>query len=152
MKKSLEKKIEKNLGREIVKEVREEVDRAVEKQAEQVDKDVEKRVKEQVDREVGEVKKSLERKFHIKFYHKTRDSAFAFSDEFKKQSVIAITAVFAFLIALSWRTPIQNLIDYWINRLGLSGKYLYIEFLSAFLITIICVLGLMWVSKWNTQK
>jgi phage-related protein len=62
--------------------------------------------------------------------------------EFWKESVTAITAAFAFLIALSWRTPIQNTVNKIIENFGLVGDRLLVEYLAAIVVTIIAVLGL----------
>jgi len=145
---NIEKKIEKEVGKEVAKEV-----------AREVKKEVNERVEKEVDKKVEKVEKKLEKEFDKKVekevnkrlssvvYEKTRRSASLFGSEFKKQTATAITAAFAFLIALSWRTPIQNLIDKIIEHLGLKGSAIYIEFLSAMIITLIAVLVLMWFSK-----
>ena len=54
-----------------------------------------------------------------------------FRKRFKKQITTGIVAAFAFLVALTWREPIKNSIDLIIEKLGLTGQSLYIEFLSA---------------------
>ncbi len=136
-----ETKIEKEMGKKVVKDIQKQIDKEVEKKVEQGVKEVEKAVKK-------EVEKSL----HIKFYEGAKDSALRFKEEFKKQVVVAVSAALGFLIALSWRTPIQNSIDNLIELLGLKGSAIYLEFFSAILITLIAVLGLMWISKWNIKK
>lgn len=96
----------------------------------------------------NEVKKRL----HEKLRGGAVSSTKAFREEFKKQTVIAITAAFAFLIALSWRSPIQNSVDKIVSRLGLSEQIIYYEYLTAVIITILAVLALMIISKWASEK
>jgi len=139
-----EKKIEKEMGKNVVKDIQKQIDKEVEKKVEQGVKEGVKEVEEAV-------KKEVEKSLHIKFYEGAKDSALRFKTEFKKQVVVAISAALGFLIALSWRTPIQNSIDNLIKLLGLKGSAIYLEFFSALLITLIAVLGLMWISKWNVK-
>ena len=98
------------------------------------------------------VEKEVRKRLHKRVYERTKNSALKFKKEFKKHTVGAITAAFAFLIALSWRQPIQSSVINLIERLGLVGKEIYIEYLSAVSITIIAVLGIMWVSKWSSEE
>lgn len=65
----------------------------------------------------------------------------SFKQEFKKQIVLAITAAFAFLIALVWR-------DYIISIIKTDQASL----LSAIIVTAISVIGLMIVSKWASTE
>ena len=129
MKKSLEKKIEQKAGKKLRTEIKREVEAEIKK----------------------EVKKEVERKLHLRLYDGTKKSASKLKGEFKKQVATGITAAFAFLIALSWRTPIKNSIDGLIERMGLIGKAVYIEYISAVLITIIAVFVLMFFSKWTAE-
>lgn len=130
MKKSVEKKIEEKVGKKVSQEIK---------------KEVEKEVKDEVKREVR-------KRLHYKIYERTKGSALAFKKEFQSQVVVAVSAALGFLIALSWRTPIQKAVDGLIVRLGLGGEAVYIEFLSALVITLIAVLILMWVSKWKSGE
>jgi len=152
MKKSIEKKIEAKvgveLGREISKEVESEVKKEVEKEVKKEVKEVQKEVREKVEREV---EKEIRKRFGTRIYEETKKSAWRFQKEFKEQAVVAITAAFAFLIALSWRTPIQNSVDLMIWNLGLAGKAVYLEFISAIVITLIAVLILMLFSRWRSE-
>jgi len=98
-----------------------------------------------------EVEKEVKKRLDRRIYERARSSARKFRAEFKRHTITAITAAFAFLIALSWREPIKNSVSALIDRLGLSGKAIYFEYLSAILITIIAVLALMWLSKWSSE-
>ena len=80
-----------------------------------------------------------------------KNSARRFKLEFRKQIATGIVAAFAFLIALSWREPIKNSVDSLIIRMGLSGQQIYLEYLSAFMITAIAVLVLIIISRWKSD-
>ena len=82
---------------------------------------------------------------------KTKSSTARFKKEFKKQIITGVTAAFAFLIALSWRAPVQNSIDNLIRRWGLVGGAVYFEYVSAIFITLIAVLILIMLSKWASK-
>jgi len=82
---------------------------------------------------------------------KIKQSTLKFKQEFKKHSVTAITAAFAFLIALSWRTPIQDSVNKLIEFFGLTEKALLYEYISAIIITIIAVLFLIIFAKWTSN-
>jgi len=129
MKKSTEKKIEKVLG---------------EKAGKNLEKEIQKEVKKDIEKEV-------KKKLHAVVYERTKSSALRFRNEFRAHAVTAIVAAFAFLIALSWRNPIQKSVEALIKAMGLVGGAIYLEYLSAIIITIIAVLVLMWVSRWKVE-
>lgn len=83
---------------------------------------------------------------------RTRKSARVFKNEFKNQIITAITAAFAFLIALSWRIPIERIVNNIIINLNLKGSAIYVEVTSAVIITVIAVIVLVIFSKWNSKK
>ena len=64
----------------------------------------------------------------------------SFRAEFKKQTVLAITAAFGFLIALVWRDYLMSIV-----------KTESLTFLSVVIITAACVFGLVIVSKWASN-
>jgi hypothetical protein len=98
------------------------------------------------------IKQEVKERLHKRILRRTRGSALRFKKEFKKQIVIGITAAFAFLIALSWRTPIKNSVDILITNFGLGEKTVYFEYLSAIAITLIAVLCLMLISIWASKE
>lgn len=110
-------------------------------QEKKVEKVIEKKVEQ-------EVKKRLNQKMA----EMAMSSAKKFRTEFKKQTLIAITGAFAFLIALTWRTPIQKSVDQLVIKLGLVGQAVYYEYLAAIIITIIGVIILILVSKWAVEN
>jgi len=111
---------------------------AQEKEVEKViEQKVEKEVKKRLDQRMATIAKSSVKEFRV---------------EFKKQTLVAITGAFAFLIALTWRTPIQKSIDKLVIKLGLVGQEVYYEYLAAILITMVGVLFLILISKWAIEK
>lgn len=98
------------------------------------------------------IEKKVEQEVRKRLRDRAREHASRFGKEFKKHILTAVSAALGFLIALSWRTPIKNSIDALIEKLGLSESVIYMEFLSAILITIIAILLLMLISKWSSEK
>ncbi len=143
MEKNTEKRIEEKLGKELTEEIKKEVDK-------EVKIEVEKKIEKEVSRIEREIKKL--RKIPSRVYEETIGTAKKYKDEFRNQIIIAITAAFAFLIALSWRTPIEGLVNLLIERLGLSGQAVYVQFISAIIITIIAVIVLVIISKWKSNE
>jgi len=139
MDKKIEKKLEKKIGKTEVKALK---------------KDIEKEIRKDVEKEVEkEIKKKLKfTNLHREVYSRTKTSALAFKKEFKKHVVVAISAALGFLIALSWRTPIKNSVDALIKSFGLGGQAIYLEYLSAITITLIAVLALMWITRWEVKS
>lgn len=137
----IKKKIGKEMGKKVVKDIQKEID-----------KEVEKEVKKEVEKEVEAVKKEVEKRLHLRLYENTKYGALKFGTEFRRHVVTGVTAAFAFLIALSWRAPIQKSVDLMIVNMGLGGKQIYVEYLSAMAITLLAVLVLMWVSIWEVKK
>ncbi|PIN77804.1 hypothetical protein COV15_01270 [Candidatus Woesearchaeota archaeon CG10_big_fil_rev_8_21_14_0_10_34_12] len=84
------------------------------------------------------------------FLEKAKNSAKKFRSEFKKQSITAITAAFAFLVALSWRDPISQTVNSLISKLGIGQQLVY-KFLSAVIVTFLAVLVIVALSKWATE-
>lgn len=62
--------------------------------------------------------------------------------EFKKQTATAIMAAFGLVIALAWKDVITNVVSTisWINSYG--------PLVSAVILTVISVLGILLVSRW----
>jgi len=96
--------------------------------------------------------KAEKKRLHEIIYGRAVGASKRFREEFKAQVFIAISAAVGFLIALSWREPISKLINSLIVKLGLQQQVIYYEFLSAIIITIIAVLILIIIAKWNEKK
>lgn len=150
---NMENIIEKKLEKEIEKDVENEVKNEIEnKLGKKLDKDLEKNLKKDI---AIEVKKRVNSRID-EWYKYTKDttikSTAQFKKEFKNQTLIAITAALAFLIALSWRTPIEKSVNNLKISLGLVGESVFLEYLSAIFITLIAVIALIVVSYWNSDK
>jgi len=70
-----------------------------------------------------------------------------FNREFKKEMRIAIIAAFGFLIALVWKDVITSVVDNITQEAHVSNALV-----SALIVTIICVLGIMLVSRVLKEK
>ncbi len=70
-----------------------------------------------------------------------------FKSEVKKNVLKAILAAFAFVIALIWRDAIKAGIDEVKNRVGIEGTGYIYQITMAVIVTIVCVIGIMVVSK-----
>lgn len=73
------------------------------------------------------------------------------SKEVRKNIGSAIVAAFAFIIALVWRDVIKEAVDKMILDFGLVGDTYNIRLLAAFITTIICVVGILYFSKWSEK-
>jgi len=145
MNKKIERELEKKIGKTETKALKKDIEK-------EIKKDVEKEVEEEVRKEIKKELKIL--KLHKKIYSRTKNSALVFKKEFQKHVFVAISAALGFLIALSWRTPIKNSVDAFIEKLRLGEPAIFLEYLSAIIITIIAVLALMLMTRWEvkTQK
>jgi hypothetical protein len=98
-------------------------------------------------KENGFLNYGLNDELHEEVYHKTKESFYEIKNEFKKQTTIAITAALAFLIALSWKEPIYSSFLLLIDKLNLNLNEIYVQYLSAILITFLGVLILILLNK-----
>lgn len=72
--------------------------------------------------------------------------------EVRKNTLTAILAAFGFIIALVWRDAIQAGIDNAIAALGIEGTGYIFQLATTFLITIVCVAGIMITSKFKGKE
>jgi len=142
MDKKIERKLEKKIGKTETKALKKDIEK-------EIRKDVEKEVEKEVRKEIKKKLKLIN--IHKRIYSRTKTSALVFKKEFQKHVFVAISAALGFLIALSWRTPIKNSVDAFIEKLRLGGQAIYLEYLSAIIITIIAVLALMWMTRWEVK-
>jgi len=87
----------------------------------------------------------LTRKQKLKL--KAKKSALKFKREFKKSTTTAIVAAFGFLIALTWRDVISE----WVTKIS-SASPLQSNLISAVIITIISVIGILIISRLNNEE
>tara|TARA_Y100000310_G_C20573350_1_gene759187 strand:+ start:471 stop:830 length:360 start_codon:yes stop_codon:yes gene_type:complete len=72
--------------------------------------------------------------------------------ETARRITTAITAAFAFVIALAWKDAIRSSIDSIVLKMGVPSTVYFYEFIIAFVITLVCVLGIMLTSKYGVKK
>ena len=75
-----------------------------------------------------------------------------FRHEVKVQIATAITAAFAFIIALFWKDVITEGVNSFLQSLGLTGTAYYYRIISALIVTAIAVLGIWYFSKWSQAE
>lgn len=78
---------------------------------------------------------------------KTREKLKKFNSELREQMKTAIMAAFGFLIALVWKDVITGFVDSISSKAPVQG-----QLISALLVTIISVLGIMIITKLLTPK
>lgn len=82
---------------------------------------------------------------------KIKEATSKFQKEVRKNVASAILAAFGFVIALVWRDAIQENVHKLIGVLGLTeSMYLY-KLIIALLVTVICVAGILFLSKWSEK-
>lgn len=75
-----------------------------------------------------------------------------FKDEFRKQASIAIIAAFGFLIALSWKDFVSEVVNQIVASVqGIKSVYL-LKFVAAVVVTIVSIVGIMFASKFNVSE
>jgi len=88
----------------------------------------------------------------ISFIGKTKKEALFLKKEIRKHTTTAIAAAFAFVMALVWRDAIKDVTGKVVASVGIAeSTYLY-SIVSAIIITVICVMGIISVSKWSVKK
>ncbi len=72
--------------------------------------------------------------------------------EIRQNTTKAILAAFAFIIAFVWRDAIKAGVNAMIEKAGITGSGYIYEIITAIIITVICVLGIMFFSRWGEKK
>lgn len=75
-----------------------------------------------------------------------------FQKEVRKNIAIAISAAFAFILALYWKDLITEGVNKVLDYLKLSGSSFYFKVFVAFIVTLICVLGIIIITRWGQIK
>lgn len=73
-----------------------------------------------------------------------------FRKEFKKQIVTGLTAAFGFLIALTWREPIAELVNRFVSNFPIRSQ-IALKFLTALIMTGIAAVILLYLSRWSAK-
>jgi len=87
-----------------------------------------------------------------KVMHHTKHHATKLQKEARKHTTTAISAAFAFVIALVWRDAIRSTIDSTILKLGIPDTAYAFEFIMAGILTVVCVLGIIIVSRFSVKE
>ena len=78
---------------------------------------------------------------------RAKTSTEKFNRELRKSLVTAITAAFGFLIALVWRDVITEYVNVATQISPIQG-----QLISALIVTLICVLGILIISKLGVEE
>lgn len=81
-----------------------------------------------------------------------KKAASKLKSEVKKNILAAILAAFGFIIALVWRDAIQAALNEIVARVGIEGTGYVYQITMAALITIICVIGILFLSKLKGEE
>ena len=87
-----------------------------------------------------------------KIINETTKHVLGFKNEFLEQLFVGLTAALGFLIALSWRTPIQKSVIALTKSMGFSENLIYFEYLAAMIMTIIAVIVFMILAKIKVKE
>jgi hypothetical protein len=88
----------------------------------------------------------------ISYATKVPSKAHEIRKETARHITTAITAAFAFVIAFAWKDAIRKGIDSYVKRMGIPETVYFYEFIIAIIITVICVFGIMIISKYGAKK
>ncbi len=81
-----------------------------------------------------------------------KETAEKFQKEVRSQIATAITAAFAFTVALVWKDAITAGIDNFLQSIGITGTSYFYKILSAIIVTAIAVVGIWYFSKWSQKE
>lgn len=88
----------------------------------------------------------------INYATKVRPKIEEIKYETKNRLVTALVAAFAFLIALAWRDLIKEIVDKIVSKFVINGHGYISSIITAIIITFVCVIGIIIVSKWDPNK
>jgi len=72
--------------------------------------------------------------------------------EVRKNVATAILAAFGFMIALVWRDVVKDGVTKLIEMAKLNGDGFSFTVITAFITTMICVIGIIYFSRWSEKK
>jgi len=90
--------------------------------------------------------------FIINRTKKVKETAKEVNKQIRKHIITAITAAFAFMIALFWRDAIQQGVREILNKVGANGDSYIYKIIAALFVTIICVIGIVFVSRFEKKE
>ena len=83
---------------------------------------------------------------------KVKEKSIEFKHEVRKNTATALLAAFGFVIALVWRDAIKAGVDEILNAIGITGTgYIYL-IITALIVTVVCVAGILFFSRWSEKK
>ena len=91
-------------------------------------------------------------KKHEEVSQKTKYKTKKFFKEFRIQTATAIAAAFGFLIALAWRDAISEIINKIVEKFGIISSAYLGKIIAAVIITILCIIGILLISRWGSKK
>ena len=151
----------------LTKQQQKAIDVGVKKQLKKAEKTHQKEADREVKKQVEKSEKVLEKKIETKLYKRflrrskamtvatakrgLRTTVFIGS-KFRDHASTAMIAAFSFLIALAWKDFIVKLVRE-NTKISLLEKYPYIaELYTAVIITILAIMGIIFVSKWAKKE
>jgi hypothetical protein len=72
--------------------------------------------------------------------------------EVRKNVAKAVLAAFGFMIALVWRDVVKEAVDKLIKIFSITGDGYVFTLITAFVTTIVCVIGIIYFSRWSEQQ
>jgi len=155
------------MAEKLTKQQQKAIDAGVKKQLKKAEKahqkEVDREVKKQVEKSEKVIEKKIETKLYKRFLRKSKAMTTAtakrglrttvfIGHKFRDHASTAMIAAFSFLIALAWKDFIVKLVrDN--TKISLLEKYPYIaELYTAIIITILAIIGIIFVSKWVKEE
>ncbi len=72
--------------------------------------------------------------------------------EVRKNVAKSVLAAFGFMIALVWRDVVKEGVNKLIEIFSITGDGYVFTMLTAFVTTIVCVIGIIYFSRWSEQR
>lgn len=95
-------------------------------------------------------KKQLDRL--VRYATLVPSKAVEFRKEVKKNMLKAVLAAFAFIIAFAWRDAIKEGVNEIVAKSGIEGTGYIYHIISALIVTLLCVIGIMFFSKMQGKE
>ena len=105
--------------------------------------------KTSVDEKIAEKAKALADKTTID--DKLFSASARLRKEIRSNTAKAILAAFGFMIALVWRDVVQEGVNRLIEFFSMSGDGFTFQIITAVITTIICVIGIVYFSRWGEK-
>jgi hypothetical protein len=103
-----------------------------------------------IDEEIARKAKALSEKTTID--DKLLGASKRFREEVRKNIATAILAAFGFMIALVWRDVVQQGVGKLVEYLHMQGDGYTFTVITAFVTTVVCVIGIIYFSRWGGKK